>query len=54
MDTGVTYEDGGGEYASKDGERAGADDIVVEQRGARLIVFDPLLKLEIPIVIAKN
>ena len=26
---GVTYEDGGGVYASEDGERTSADDIVV-------------------------
>lgn len=44
----VTYENGSGVDASEDGERANADDIVVEQRGTGLIVFDGLLKAEIP------
>jgi len=43
----MTYENGGGVNASEDGERANADDIVVEQRGTRLISFDGFLKIEI-------
>jgi hypothetical protein len=50
----VTYEDGGGIYTSKDGERTSADNIVVEQRGARLIILDILLKPEIPVEITGN
>ena len=44
----MTYESAGGVDTSKDGERANADDIVVEQRGTGLIGFNGLLKVEIP------
>ena len=52
-DRGMTYEDCGGVYTSKDGESASADDVVVEQRGARLISLDSVLKFEIPVAITK-
>jgi hypothetical protein len=45
---GMTYEDGGGVDTSEDGERADANNIVVVQRGAGLIILDGPLKLEIP------
>jgi len=43
----MTYEDGGGEHTSKDGERTGANDIIVEQRGAGLITLDRALKMDV-------
>jgi hypothetical protein len=45
---GMTYEDGGGVDTSEDGERTDANNIVVVQRGAGLIILDGPLKLEIP------
>lgn len=44
----MTYEDGGGEHTSKDGERTSADDIIVVQRGAGLITLDSVLKMDVP------
>jgi hypothetical protein len=44
----MTYEDGGGVDTSEDGERTDANNIVVVQRGAGLIILDGPLKLEIP------
>ena len=44
----MTYEDGGSVHTSKDGERTNADDIIVEQRGARLISLDRVLKVDVP------
>jgi hypothetical protein len=44
----MTYEDGGSEHTSKDGERTGANDIIVEQRGAGLITLDSVLEMDVP------
>ena len=50
----MTYKDSGGVDTGEDSERTNADDIVVKQRGAGLIVLDGPLKLEIPAMIREG
>ena len=45
----MTYEDGGGEHTSKDGEGTSANDIIVEQRSAGLITLNSVLKMDVPV-----